>query len=69
LSAQERFGFTGVLGWETVSGGASQVLDQGITGEFDIYYHFGKLRTGIGVNVVSYDVKGDDLPPVVEELA
>jgi opacity protein-like surface antigen len=69
LEAQDKFGFTGVLGWETVSGGASQVLDQGITGEFDIYYHFGHLRAGIGVNVVSYDAITDKLPPVAAELA
>jgi opacity protein-like surface antigen len=69
VAAQDRFGFTGVLGWETVSGGASQVLDQGITGEFDIYYHFGHIRAGVGVNVVSYDVITDNLPPVVAELA
>ena len=58
-----------MLGWETVSGGASQVLDPGITGEFDIYYHIGHFRTGIGVNVVSYGVNTDNLPPVVAELA
>jgi opacity protein-like surface antigen len=69
LEAQDGFGFTGVLGWETVSGGASQVLDQGITGEFDVYYHFGHVRTGIGVNVVSYDAITDNLPPVAAELA
>lgn len=69
LFAQDRFGFTGALGWETVSGGASQVLDPGITGEFDIYWHFGHWRTGIGVNVVSYEVNTDNLPPVAAELA
>ncbi len=68
LVAQTRFGFTGVLGWESVSGGASQVLQNGVTGEFDIYYHFGHLRTGLGVNVVSYDVDTEGVPPVVQEL-
>lgn len=67
--AQDRFGFTGALGWETVSGGASQVLDPGFTGEFDIYYHFGHLRAGVGVNVVSYEVNTENLPPVAAELA
>ena len=69
LAAQTGFGFTGVLGWESVSGGASQVLDSGITGEFDLYYSFGHFRTGLGVNVVSYDVKVEDLPPAAAELA
>ncbi len=69
LAAQTGFGFTGVLGWETVSGGASQVLESGITGEFDVYYRFGHLRTGLGVNVVSYDVDTENLPPAALELA
>jgi opacity protein-like surface antigen len=68
LAAQSGFGFTGVLGWESVSGGASQVLQTGITGEFDIYYLFGHIRTGLGVNVVSYDVDTEGVPPVVQEL-
>jgi len=68
LAAQSGFGFTGALGWESVSGGASQVLESGITGEFDIYYLFGHFRTGIGVNVVSYDVDTEGVPPVVQEL-
>jgi opacity protein-like surface antigen len=68
LAAQSGFGFTGALGWESVSGGASQVLESGITGEFDVYYMFGHLRTGIGVNVVSYAVEPDGVPPVVQEL-
>ena len=68
LAAQSGFGFTGALGWESVSGGASQVLESGITGEFDIYYSFGHFRTGLGVNVVSYDIEPEGVPPVVQEL-
>ena len=68
LAAQSGLGFTGALGWESVNGGASQVLESGITGEFDIYYLFGHFRTGIGVNVVSYDVEPEGVPPVVQEL-
>ncbi|MGW8282153.1 MAG: outer membrane beta-barrel protein [Gemmatimonadota bacterium] len=68
LVAQTRFGFTGVLGWESVSGDASQVLQNGVTGEFDVYYHFGHIRTGIGFNVVSYSMDTEGFPPVVAEL-
>ena len=57
LAAQSGFGFTGALGWESVSGGASQVLESGITGEFDIYYSFGEMIAHASRDV--YLVPGD----------
>ncbi len=52
-----------------MNGGASQLLDQGIIGEFNLYYHLGHVRLGGGASFNSYDAKTEMLPPVVAELA
>ncbi len=47
-------GFDIKLGYSSLGGEYGQVLEDGIDGEFNIYYGLERLRLGWGINLVSY---------------
>ncbi len=59
LGQQEQrngFGFSGSLGWSTISGDYGELITSGIPGEGSIWYQPSWWRVGVSIHVASYDV-------------
>jgi hypothetical protein len=57
LQAQSKFAFEGTFGYTGLSGDYGNVLSGGWVAEFNIDYHLGSFRYGIGYEVGSFDAE------------